>query len=49
MSELHIPRSLMGSVEVRALLDVLGGRELRKQLAALKGYDAEPCGRILAA
>jgi putative molybdopterin biosynthesis protein len=49
MSELHIPRSLMGSVEVRALLDVLGGRELPRQLAALKGYDAEPCGRILAA
>jgi putative molybdopterin biosynthesis protein len=49
MSELHIPRSLMGGVEVRALLDVLGGRELPRQLAALKGYDAEPCGRILAA
>jgi molybdate-binding protein len=49
MSELHIPRSLMGSVEVRALLNVLGGRELPRQLAALKGYDAEPCGRILAA
>ncbi len=47
--ELHIPRSLMGSVEVRSLLDVLGGRELPAQLAALEGYDAEPCGRILAA
>jgi putative molybdopterin biosynthesis protein len=49
ISELHIPRSLMGGVEVRALLDVLGGRELPRQLAALEGYDAEPCGRILAA
>jgi putative molybdopterin biosynthesis protein len=49
ISELHIPRSLMGGTEVRALLDVLGGRELPRQLAALEGYDAEPCGRILAA
>lgn len=49
ISELQIPRSLMGGVEVRALLDVLGGRELPRQLAALDGYDAEPCGRILAA
>lgn len=49
ISELQIPRSLMGGVEVRALLDVLGGRELPRQLAALDGYDAQPCGRILAA
>lgn len=49
ISELNIPRSLVGSTEVRALLDVLAGRELPAQLAALKGYDAEPCGRILAA
>jgi putative molybdopterin biosynthesis protein len=49
ISELHIPRSLMGGIEVRALLDVLGGRELPRQLAALDGYDADPCGRILAA
>lgn len=49
ISELHIPRSLMGGVEVRALLDVLGGRELPRQLAALEGYDPQPCGRILAA
>jgi putative molybdopterin biosynthesis protein len=49
ISEFHIPRSLMGSVEVRALLDVLAGRELPAQLAALEGYDAEPCGRVLAA
>lgn len=49
VSELHIPRSLVGSIEVRALLDVLAGRELPAQLAALEGYDAEPCGRINAA
>ena len=49
LSELHIPRSLVGSVEVRALLDVLAGRELPAQLGALEGYDPEPCGRILAA
>lgn len=49
LSELHIPRSLVGSIEVRALLDVLAGRELPAQLAALEGYDADPCGRILAA
>lgn len=49
LSELHIPRSLLGSVEVRALLDVLAGRELPAQLAALEGYDADPCGRFLAA
>jgi len=49
LSELHIPRSLVGSLEVRALLDVLAGRELPAQLAALDGYDAAPCGRILAA
>jgi molybdate-binding protein len=47
--ELHIPRSLVGSIEVKALLDVLAGRELPAQLAALEGYDAEPCGRIVAA
>jgi molybdate-binding protein len=48
VSELHIPRSMMDVVEVRALLDVLVGRELPVQLAALEGYDAEPCGRIMA-
>ena len=46
LSELHIPTSLVGSLEVRALLDVLAGRELPAQLAALDGYDAAPCGRI---
>jgi molybdate-binding protein/DNA-binding XRE family transcriptional regulator len=49
LSELHIRRALVGSVEVQALFDVLAGRELPAQLAALAGYDAEPCGRILAA
>lgn len=49
LSELYIPRSLVGSVEVRALLDVLAGRELPAQLAALEGYDADPCGRFMAA
>lgn len=49
LSELHVPRSLLGSPEVRALLDVLAGRELPAQLAALQGYDADPCGRIVAA
>lgn len=49
ISELHIPRSLVGSPEVKALLDVLAGRELPAQLMALDGYDADPCGRILAA
>jgi len=34
---------------VRALFDVLAGRELPAQLGALAGYDAQPCGRILAA
>jgi putative molybdopterin biosynthesis protein len=49
LSELHIPRSLLGSAEVQGLLDVLAGRELPAQLAALQGYDADPCGRIVAA
>lgn len=49
ISELHIPRALMGSTEVRALLDVLGGRELPRQLTTLEGYGAEVCGRILVA
>jgi putative molybdopterin biosynthesis protein len=49
ITELHIPRSFVGSPEVRALLDVLAGRELPAQLSALEGYDADPCGRILAA
>jgi molybdate-binding protein/DNA-binding XRE family transcriptional regulator len=47
--ELHIPRALLGTPEVRALLDVLAGKELRAQLATIAGYDAEPCGRVLEA
>jgi molybdate-binding protein len=47
--ELHIPRSLLGTPEVRALLDVLAGRELPAQLAAISGYDPGPCGRVLEA
>jgi molybdate-binding protein len=44
--ELHVPRALLGTPEVRALLDVLAGRELPAQLAAIAGYDAAPCGRV---
>jgi molybdate-binding protein/transcriptional regulator with XRE-family HTH domain len=47
--ELHVPHSLLGTPEVRALLDVLAGRELPAQLAAIAGYDADPCGRVLEA
>jgi molybdate-binding protein len=47
--ELHVPRSLLGTPEVRALLDVLAGRELRAQLSAIAGYDTDPCGRVLEA
>jgi molybdate-binding protein len=47
--ELHLPRSLLGTAEVRALLDVLAGRELTAQLTAIAGYDADPCGRVLEA
>jgi molybdate-binding protein/DNA-binding XRE family transcriptional regulator len=45
--ELHIPRLLLGTPEIRALLDVLAGRELPAQLAAITGYDPGPCGRVL--
>ena len=44
--ELHIPQALLGTAEVRALLDVLAGRELPSQLAAIAGYDAAPCGKV---
>jgi molybdate-binding protein len=47
--ELHVPRSLLGTAEVQALLDVLAGRELPAQLAAIAGYDSDPCGRVLEA
>jgi len=44
--ELHIPRSLLGTQEIRALLDVLAGSELPAQLAAISGYDTGPCGKV---
>jgi molybdate-binding protein/DNA-binding XRE family transcriptional regulator len=44
--ELHIRSSLLGSQEVQALLDVLAGNELPAQLAAIAGYDTDPCGRV---
>jgi len=44
--ELHIPRSLLGTQEIHALLDVLAGSELPAQLAAIAGYDAGPCGKV---
>ncbi|HLN04853.1 MAG TPA: substrate-binding domain-containing protein [Acidimicrobiales bacterium] len=44
--ELHIPRSLLGTAEIRALLDVLAGSELPAQLAAIAAYDAGPCGKL---
>lgn len=47
ITELHIPRANIGSPEVRALLDVLGGSELPRQLASIEGYDASPCGKVV--
>jgi molybdate-binding protein/DNA-binding XRE family transcriptional regulator len=44
--ELHIPRALLGTQEIRALLDVLAGSELPAQLAAIVGYDTAPCGKV---
>jgi molybdate-binding protein/transcriptional regulator with XRE-family HTH domain len=46
ITEFHIPRSHMAGAEVRALLEVLGGAELLRQLASLDGYDASPCGKL---
>ncbi len=45
--ELLIPRSQLGTPEVRALLDVMAGSELRAQLGAISGYDAAPCGTVM--
>jgi molybdate-binding protein len=45
--ELHVPRALLGTPPVRALLDVLAGQELPAQLAAIAGYDPTPCGRVM--
>jgi len=44
--ELHIPQALLGTAEIHALLDVLAGRELPSQLAAIAGYDTAPCGKV---
>lgn len=44
VTELSIRRDLLDTTEVRALLRVLGGGELRRQLEALPGYDASVCG-----
>jgi molybdate-binding protein/DNA-binding XRE family transcriptional regulator len=46
--ELWVPRSRLGTPEVRALLDVMAGGELRDQLRAIPGYDATPCGTVMA-
>jgi molybdate-binding protein/DNA-binding XRE family transcriptional regulator len=45
--ELLIPVSQLGTPEVRALLDVMAGSELRAQLSAIAGYDATPCGAVV--
>jgi putative molybdopterin biosynthesis protein len=45
--ELWIPGSQLGTPEVRALLDVMAGSELRAQLGAIPGYDATPCGTVV--
>lgn len=47
LCELRIPTSLIESSEVRALLRVLAGSALRRQLAGLPGYDAAPCGEVI--
>jgi putative molybdopterin biosynthesis protein len=44
--ELWIPGSQLGTPEVRALLDVMAGSELRAQLSAIPGYDTTPCGTV---
>jgi molybdate-binding protein/DNA-binding XRE family transcriptional regulator len=46
--ELWIPGSQLATPEVRALLDVMAGSELRAQLSAISGYDAAPCGTVVA-
>ena len=46
--ELWVPGSQLGTPEVRALLDVMAGSELRAQLSAISGYDAAPCGTVVA-
>jgi putative molybdopterin biosynthesis protein len=45
--ELRIPAPLIDTREVRALLRVLPGPALRRQLGSLPGYDAGPCGEVI--
>jgi putative molybdopterin biosynthesis protein len=47
--ELEIPRALLGTPEVAALLGALASEELLGQLEAVPGYDATPCGRVAGA
>lgn len=44
--ELHLPRSLLATTELRSLLRVLGGRDLSHQLETVAGYDATVCGKV---
>jgi molybdate-binding protein/transcriptional regulator with XRE-family HTH domain len=46
--ELWIRSSGLATLEVRALLDVLAGSDIAAQLGAIAGYDASPCGRLVA-
>ncbi len=45
--DLVIPRALLATPEVRGLLAALGSDELRRQLAAIDGYDASSCGTVV--
>lgn len=46
--ELVVSRRHLASTEVRQLLAVLGGHEVRDQLGAIDGYDPSACGDVLA-
>lgn len=45
--DLVVARDQVSAVEVRSLLAVLGGDELREQLAAIAGYDPSDCGTVV--
>lgn len=45
--DLVVPRALLGTLEVRALLGALGSDELHGQLSAIDGYDPAACGTVL--
>lgn len=45
--DLVVPRAHVSGVEGRALLTALGGSELRRQLSAVRGYDASACGTVV--